>query len=181
MKYVLLLFAFILLGCKEDVSADMKHFLSADVLIPKHKMINCSDSVDLGIDEQNYIYIVNYIEEYGCSKCKLSTMSELYRNNIQSKGTILLSIIQSEKTKIEETHNIAKPIGLCGYVYLDTCNAFLEANPQIPDNELFHTFVINNEGKVLMVGNPFQNEKMEALFKKVIANEQKKQKKKRPA
>lgn len=56
MKYVLLLFAFILLGCKEDVSADMKHFLSAGVLIPKHKMINCSDSVGLGIDEQNYIY-----------------------------------------------------------------------------------------------------------------------------
>ena len=107
-------------------------------------------------------------------------MSELYRNNIQSKGTILLSIIQSEKTKIEEMHNIAKPIGLCGYVYLDTCNAFLEANPQIPDNELFHTFVINNEGKVLMVGNPFQSKKMEALFKKVIANEQKKHKTKKP-
>lgn len=49
------------------------------------------------------------------------------------------------------------------------------------ENGPFHTFVINKEGKVLMVGNPFQNEKMEALFKKVIANEQKKQKKKKPA
>ena len=66
-------------------------------------------------------------------------------------------------------------------MYLDTSNVFLEANPQIPDNELLHTLVINNDGMVLMVGNPFQNEKMEALFKKVIANEQKKQKKKRPA
>lgn len=54
----------------------------------------------------------------------------------------------------------------------------MEANPQIPDNEMFHTFVINKEGKVLMVGNPFANEKMEALFKKVIAKEQKKVKNK---
>lgn len=31
-----------------------------------------------------------------------------------------------------------------------------------------------------MVGNPFQSKKMEALFKKVIANEQKKHKTKKP-
>ena len=58
---------------------------------------------------------------------------------------------------------------------------FYIINPHIPDNEMFHTFVINNEGKVLMVGNPFANEKMEALFKKVIANERKKQKAKKAA
>ena len=51
-------------------------------------------------------------------------------------------------------------------MYLDTSNVFLEANPQIPDNELYQTFVINNDGKVFMVGNPFQNEKMAAQFKK---------------
>lgn len=181
MKYVFLFFAFLLWGCKKNVSADMECFLSADVLIPKHKMINCSDSVDMVIGEQDKIYIVNFIEEYGCSKCKISIMSELYRNKIQNKETVLLSIIQSEKTNIEEKQDIVKSVGLCGFVYLDTCNAFLEANPQIPDNEMFHSFVINKEGKVLMVGNPFQNKKMEALFKKVIANEQKKQKTKTPA
>ena len=67
------------------------------------------------------------------------------------------------------------------HMFIGTCNAFLCDNPQIPDNELFHTFVINNGGNVLMVGNPFQNEKMEALFKKVIANERKKHKAKKSA
>jgi len=34
---------------------------------------------------------------------------------------------------------------------------------------------VNNEGKVLMVGNPFQNEKMEALFMKIMEKEKKQQ------
>lgn len=59
--------------------------------------------------------------------------------------------------------------------YIDTCNAFFDANPYILDNATFYTIVTNNDGKVLMVGNPFLNEKMEALFKKIIANERKRQ------
>ncbi len=66
--------------------------------------------------------------------------------------------------------------GLEHSVFLDTCNVFKKTNPQMPDNEMFHTFVINKEGNVLMVGNPFANEKMEALFKKVIAKEREKKK-----
>ncbi len=73
---------------------------------------------------------------------------------------------------------LLKQYHLRNAIYIDTCNAFLDANPQIPDNEMFHTFVINKDGKVLMVGNPFANEKMEALFKKVIAKERKKVKNK---
>jgi len=60
---------------------------------------------------------------------------------------------------------------LDGTVYLDTCNAFRRANPHIPDNPLFHTFLLNDEDSVLLVGDPFKNEKMERLFLKVIERE----------
>lgn len=60
-------------------------------------------------------------------------------------------------------------------IYIDETYKFRQSNPHIPDNELFHTFVVNNEGKVLMVGNPFQNEKMEALFMKIMEKEKKQQ------
>lgn len=58
-----------------------------------------------------------------------------------------------------------------GAVYLDTCHAFRKANPYVPDNPLFHTFVLNEQDSVVLVGNPFKNEKMENLFLKVIERE----------
>lgn len=58
-----------------------------------------------------------------------------------------------------------------GVVYLDTCNAFRRANPHIPDNPLFHTFVLNEQDSVVLVGDPFKNEKMERLLLKVIERE----------
>ena len=123
--------------------------------------------------------IVHIIDQYGCTGCAVSLLAknEKLHCDLFENGAINSIYIVSVPTESREaTIRLLKQYRLRSEVYLDTCNAFLSANPQIPDNELFHTFVINNEGKVLMVGNPFQNEKMEALFKKVIANEQKKHK-----
>lgn len=47
-----------------------------------------------------------------------------------------------------------------GIVYIDTTGVFKRRNTHIPKNKLFHTFVMRNDGKVLLVGNPFTNERM---------------------
>ena len=60
-----------------------------------------------------------------------------------------------------------------GTVYLDTCNAFLQANPHVPENTLFHTFVLDEKDKVVLIGDPFKNKKMERLLLKVIEQESK--------
>ena len=54
---------------------------------------------------------------------------------------------------------------------MDTCNAFIQANPTFPVSFAFRTFVMRKDGKVLLVGDPFKNEKMEQLFLKVIDKE----------
>jgi hypothetical protein len=55
--------------------------------------------------------------------------------------------------------------------------SFRRANPHIPDDPLFHTFVLNEQDSVVLVGDPFKNEKMEKLLLKVIEKEKQRRKK----
>ena len=46
----------------------------------------------------------------------------------------------------------------------------MKNNPHIPQENIYHTFVIDKNGKVLLVGNPFQNDKMTALLNKILVS-----------
>ena len=160
----------------------MRIFYQKKISFPFHKMVrkDCCLYHDSIIDYN--IKLIKYVEIYNCTDCQIGQLSEF--NNETSCSELAKKIPIIYIVKLFNTKEINELyLKLCrkrikGDVYIDTCNAFISANPQIPDNELFHTFVINKEGKVLMVGNPFANEKMEALFKKVIAKERKKAKNK---
>ena len=125
-------------------------------------------------DNKTDFRVVTVVKKEDCRECSIKKFG--LRNDKNKKDVEYIYIFQGENPVF--LYNRIKDAGVRGSIFIDTCNAFISANPQIPDNELFHTFVINKEGKVLMVGNPFQNEKMEALFKKVIAKERKKVKNK---
>lgn len=179
------MFILILCSCNSKKGYDklLGCFKKENITVPYDKMQKNSCSLFQECNIDSSIILVNYFQEVRCAECLVSQISfldkERRRNEMKSVKTIYIV-----KSKIEQNKELYK--GLCGErvsgdVFFDNTNAFLSANPHIPDNELFHTFVINSEGNVLMVGNPFQNEKMEVLFKKVVANERRKQKAKKAA
>lgn len=160
---------------------DMIRFMNSKVYIPTEYLDvrSCSSFSD-SITSNDEMRIVVLFSESECTKCKMKELSLIVQKTIENYNQItIIYIVPCQKNIMDNVYALFDDFKIKGTIYLDTCNAFLSANPQIPDNELFHTFVINKEGKVLMVGNPFQNEKMEALFKKVIVNEQRKHKTKK--
>lgn len=56
-------------------------------------------------------------------------------------------------------------------VWLDTNNLFLESNPAYAENTRFTTFLINNEGKAVLMGNPIFNEPLYQLYRNTIGFE----------
>ena len=48
-------------------------------------------------------------------------------------------------------------------IFIDKKMKFLEIN-NIPDKKVLHTFVIDNNNKIYLVGNPFVNKKMKKLY-----------------
>jgi hypothetical protein len=49
-----------------------------------------------------------------------------------------------------------------------TTPAFPRANPHIPTDERLHTFLLDRDGKVVLVGDPANNSELWELYKKTI-------------
>lgn len=171
---------FFMSGCN-NTTETAKNIVNSSIVMPINRMQNYQyDNVQHTMrGNDNVINIVYYIEDSHCLTCEFLKMERDIVAHFDSLSLLGIEAIYIFSVKEQSYEFLAQELynsKLKGDIYLDTCNAFMEANPQIPDNEMFHTFVINKDGKVLMVGNPFANEKMEALFKKVIAKERKKHK-----
>ena len=57
---------------------------------------------------------------------------------------------------------------LNNYIYVDTCNVFTRNNSTIPEERYLHTFLLDRENKIVLVGNPNVNERVESLFQKIM-------------
>jgi hypothetical protein len=49
-------------------------------------------------------------------------------------------------------------------VFYDLDGSFERLNPHLPANEQFHTFLLNEDNKTVLVGNPVHNEKLKNLY-----------------
>ena len=158
-----------------EMVKDIKTFMSKQIDIPKRLMDKRICSMFRDSTSVRSVYLIKWFDASECTPCMASTIANheaLYLD--KNKNVEFVYIINSHQHEVEDIYR-----GLCskrvkGTVYLDTCNAFFKANPHIPESELYHTFVVNKQGKVLMVGNPFKNKQMKTLLDKVIANEQEK-------
>ena len=73
--------------------------------------------------------------------------------------------------KKEEISNIKATLATTDFNYpilFDSIGLFRKLNPHIPANKMFHTFLIDEHGQVLFVGNPLWNVETETLFKSTV-------------
>lgn len=52
--------------------------------------------------------------------------------------------------------------------YLDKNKEFLSVNASIPDERMFHTFLLDENNKVILVGDVLHNEEVERQFRDII-------------
>ena len=55
-------------------------------------------------------------------------------------------------------------------VYVDKENLFQTSNPSIPDDSRYHTFLLDRNNRVVLVGNPLASNAMRSLFRKTLDN-----------
>ncbi len=62
-------------------------------------------------------------------------------------------------------------------VHVDTAGIFIRENPHIPREAVYHTFLLDKDNRVVLVGNPSRSEKIKEMFWQIVeeklANENK--------
>lgn len=117
--------------------------------------------------------IVSFIPKIECSKCMLKIIPVM--------DTIAALMNKSECTKLviitdyNDNDELQKTLGelnVSHSIYVDINNKFLEKNEMTNVMARNKTILVDKNGKIVLVGEPFHNTKMKDLYLSVVSNEQ---------
>lgn len=124
--------------------------------------------------DNEHFNIIVYHDSTMCSACEVQRLYEWEsfisglkkEEGIELGITIIFSPSKGEYAKLINAIKNVKP---SIPIYIDTTGCFIRNNTSIPPNSLLHTFVINKQGKVVLIGNMMNNKRLTNLFLKNIA------------
>lgn len=169
-------FAFIGCGNNHHIKEGIQRMQSEPVEIPFAEMLcirELTDSLPYAEDEVMPFQLVSFTDSSRCSTCVLNALSEwnALLNLERERKVQFVFILQPQKQEIEEVIHTYYHSGLEHPVWIDTCGTFLKNNPQIPNGRMFHTFLLDKDRKILLVGNPLANNRIREIFDSLTTDE----------
>ena len=172
------LVCFFLCGCSQgQIKKEIRDIINATIQFPQQLNIVQQEKDSLisssYIDQKN-IKLVFYNGPQQCSTCSINRLKEdgkifsLYQQNLND---LIIVVLYSPAYK-EYKSLIAnlKLDSLFFPVYVDIKSSFDQLNPIIPSDSRYHTFLLDKNNKVVLVGNPLASDAMWDLFRKTLDN-----------
>lgn len=129
-------------------------------------MSECYDSID---EEFSFVVFTDSNQCSGCSLNKMSSWNTILKIEKLTNGKVKFFFIVEPRNGNElSVLQTAKNIDFVHPLYIDTSHVFRNANTFIPQEPLFHTFLVNKDKKIVLIGNPLSNQKIEKLAFKLI-------------
>lgn len=125
------------------------------------------DSIYIPLPSKKHIL---FVDSTSCSSCFIGKLIEYFDINdtLKSKSVQLIVILQPKDIRyddvIKRLHNDRYPF----WCIVDSRGEFIKNNPRIPDNQLLHSFTIDGDNKIILVGDPKRNEKIRNLLLKIV-------------
>ena len=169
---LLLLFSFC--GCRgrHDFEEDLNSLRTRPIILPLDSMQRYNKGGNDTSSDVKPLKFIVFSDSIECVSCKLkrmymwdSFMSEVKKENIPMDFHFIFSPPKKDISMFNFTMETIPP---AGSIYVDTTNVFLRNNPQIPNNPIMHTFLLDENNNVLLVGNPLENKKIEELFWQIV-------------
>lgn len=117
--------------------------------------------------------MVVYVDSAVCSPCALGKLrfwnpliSEAKKERIDIDYVFILS---PKKEELEDVNMDLEITDLQSSVYLDTENVFQRSNVTIPKGQQYHSFLLDKEFNVILIGSPIEKEKIKCIYKRIIS------------
>ena len=168
----------VLIGCNGQVASfqeDIAILQSRPLYLPLDSMSKMetisADSV-IHIRHIEEMKLVVYTDTADCSSCVLRKM---YKWNgllkkMEAYGELFQSyfIFRPLPKDMGVFYMSLKHFTPSCPVFLDSLGVLERANPQIPSNSDLHTFLLDKDNNVMLVGNPVWNDKVKKLFWQIV-------------
>ena len=154
---------------------ELNRFYEAKVVIPANLEIyyNGNDTSASIIDDIDNKLIV-YYNSTDCSACEVSYINRWdryieYNKWTKGKFGVVFVFSPSAKEYPEIKRMVNRLDGIGTPILLDKTGEFDRLNPTIPNARKYHTFMIDKNGSVVVVGSPIGNEKLWESYQKEIS------------
>ena len=162
----------LLLSCAEHQrKKQIKQLFSTEIILPgTTSLFNKSlDSINLDIP----VKMVVYFDAETCASCALSRIwewDEVSHITQASNGQYqTLFIFTPKQNDLQTVKRVFQGMHMENkLVYVDGRQEFITNNPTIPEDAMFHTFLLDRKNRIVLVGNPVRNEKLWDLYKSTI-------------
>lgn len=170
--FLAVLLALVMLGActkRSKQRAVVEEWVGKELIMPDELTFQIQD-IPINYDFNNADFkIVTYIDSTGCTNCKMKlplwdkVINEL-KVDVDTDVNFLMIVGSNDLggvKRILRENNFNHPVSL------DTLNMFDKTNG-LPQNEEYHTFLMNRNNQVLTIGNPVTNPKLLRLYKNII-------------
>lgn len=155
------------------LKATMKEFVKEEIIIPDNLYVvengNYSKDDFQNLDDSRLII---YIDSLSCNTCRITHLLEMLPLYEFSEEDGRFSILPIFSPKIDDLPDIEQQLLLLDFpypIYVDVYGEFAQKN-NIPVDNRFHNFLIDEVGKVRFVGNPIDNEQLRSIFINTLNN-----------
>lgn len=172
--FFLLFMAVVNLSCNSPTNKEQENdrtrqfelFYGKEIRIPKTDLQFVSDSSVLAIKESllNKRPCIISIIEVDCGTCllKLESWRELIKQSEWlGKDDLILILLTSNPTWSKKYYSVIMISEL--NLFIDSSYSIVKLN-QIPGENRYRTFLLDENNRIVVLGEPFQNEKMLALY-----------------
>ncbi len=170
-KFLLGLALLAVAGCnspKRELRRTLANFVGQEIRLPdglQSKQLG-EDVPDPGFRRKDWRIVV-YTDSTGCSECKLRNLV-LWKDVIRANDSLSVPagiVFVFHPKKVRELGFMLKNYEFDYPVYYDLEGEFERLNPGLPKDVRFHTFLLDPQNRVAVVGSPVRNEKLWKLYR----------------
>lgn len=140
-----------------NIQTELREFVNSEIIFPT--TLNSWYTGDtLQFKGHKLIY---YIDSTGCTSCRLNRLYEdlniLSEMDMECK---ILSIIAPNRTYLNTLSKFFDNHCIYKNLYIDTKNNFFSLNHNLPKDTRYHSFLLDKNNRVVLVGNPLASNAM---------------------
>lgn len=166
-------FAVLVAACRNDMESSIRIMQAAnpDICVPDMKLVlpmHYRDSLwySKRLEEECFKFVV-YADSSECMSCMTGKLHgwDSFLAKLRIKENVIPIFIFSPKKDEMESIEVSLLLERLNFpVFIDTGYVFVNSNKFIPENPLFHTFLVDKNNHIILIGDPRRNRKVEELF-----------------
>ena len=160
---------FVVSGCENArLKAVYDAFCQENITIPQDLLLVRNGELIDSYTIPEVPRLVYYLDSNQCSVCNISKLQKLHID--PAEQIYVASIVQlplKDREYVKSTIEYAE-LDVNASVFLDEDNSFIKNNPFLPEDRRFHTFLIDSDGNIRLVGDPTAGDLMEKMFEETV-------------